>query len=87
MMDWSGWGAAGVFGMMIVMLAFLALVVGGLTLFFRQVFGGGSRGAPILAGGQITDGVGALKRIEERYARGEMSREEFLARRRELTGR
>ncbi len=87
MMDWSGWGAAGSLALMVVMLLLAVLAVAGLVLLFRPVFGGQSRATPVAADGQATDSGSALRTIEERYVRGEMDPEEFLARRRKLIGK
>lgn len=85
MMDWSGgWGTAGVFAMMVGMLVLAALAVAGLALIFRPVFGDGSRARVEASGGGGTQYGPALTAIEERYARGEISRDEFLTLRRSL---
>ena len=71
---WMGdpWGLFG----FLVGLAFLALLVLALVAVLRSTGDGGfGRGSP------------ALRVVEERYARGEITREEFLERRRVLTGR
>lgn len=87
MMDWSGWGAAGSLAMMIVMLLLVVLAVAGLVLLFRPVF------RPDDHTGQKHDCVeptvrvdDPLRQTEERYARGEIDRGEFLTRRSDLTG-
>jgi putative membrane protein len=68
-----GWGILG----FLLMVAFWTLVV---IIVVGLVRGRGPGGAPGV-------GTGALRILEERYARGEMSREEFLERRAVLTGR
>lgn len=55
-------------------LVLLALVIGGAVLVVRALGHGGSR----LAGGS------ALARLEERYANGEIDREEFLQKKKDL---
>jgi uncharacterized membrane protein len=89
MMDWTGWGAAGAFAMIVGMLLFAALAVAGLALIFRPVFGNGSQGRDETSNNEPRDRQTrrdnpALAIIEERYARGEIEREEFLALRRGL---
>jgi uncharacterized membrane protein len=84
-MDWSGgWGAAGAFAMMVGMLVLAALAVAGLALIFRPVFGKGNRAPAESSGGERTQHGPASTSIEERYARGEISRDEFLGLRRGL---
>ena len=65
------------FGMGIFWIAFLALIVWGVRIFVGQTDTGGRTG-----GGH---GDSALSILRERYARGEIEREEFEARRRELS--
>jgi putative membrane protein len=67
----GGWGIA--WGL--VMAAFWIAVIAGLVILLRAVARGS--GGP---GGQS-----ALKVLEERYARGEITRDEFLERRAVLT--
>lgn len=78
MMDWEygmGWGW-GWFGMILFWLVPILLVAVGLKYFF----GGGSRPNP----GARDERQGALELLEERYARGEIDREEFLKKRDDL---
>lgn len=72
---WWMWGAWGV-GMMLVMLVFWGLVITGIVLAIRWLLNVGPR----------RDAVqdSALQILRERYARGELSREEFEARKRDL---
>lgn len=76
--DWGhpmmwGWGM----GMMVMMLVFWGLVIAGVVLLVRWLAGlGGGRD------GGRTDR--ALEILRERYARGDIDREEFESRRRDL---
>lgn len=77
--DWGPhpmWGFWGVWGlvMMLAVLAFWALVIAGLVLGLRWLLGQARR----------SDQDGALQILRERYARGEISREEFEAKKRDL---
>jgi putative membrane protein len=67
---WSLWGV----GMMLFMLVFWGLVIAGIVVAIRWLVqqGRGSRSDA------------ALETLRERYARGEIDREEFLARKRDL---
>jgi putative membrane protein len=70
---WTGWGRWGV-GMMLVMVGFWALAIAGVVLGLRWLLGQGGESRPDRA----------LATLRERYARGEIDREEFEARRRDL---
>jgi putative membrane protein len=96
MMQWGwggggwGWGLAG----SLLSLLFILAVIVGIVLVVRALTGGHSH-----TGGQMTSGPPqsgptlptqappspALRLLEERYARGEIDREEFLTRKRDLT--
>jgi putative membrane protein len=83
---WDGWGMhpmGGVWGlwglaMMIVMLVFWGLVIAGLVLGIRWLLAVGRESRP----GSRQDP--ALDILRQRYARGDISREEFEARKRDL---
>jgi putative membrane protein len=70
---WGLWGFWGI-GMMLMMLVFWGVVLVGLVLAIRWLFGQGRhpRRDP------------ALEILRERYARGEINREEFESRKRDL---
>ncbi len=70
---WGLWGIWGV-GMMLFMFLFWALVIVGIVAAIRWVI---RQGRP--AGADA-----ALEILRERYARGEINREEFEARKRDL---
>lgn len=68
------WGAWGV-GMLLFMLLFWALIIVGIVALVRWAFGKGGGPAP---GGR------ALEILKERYAKGELTREQYQAMRRDL---
>jgi putative membrane protein len=72
---WWMWGAGGLV-MMLMMLVFWAVVIAGLVLGVRW----------LLFQGRTPTHDSALAILRERYARGEINREEFEARRRDLEG-
>jgi putative membrane protein len=71
-MPWM-WGAWGL-GMMLMMLVFWGLVIAGVVLAVRWLTRQGDRSGPDRA----------LDIVRERYARGEIDKEEFEAKRRDL---
>ncbi|MBI1963955.1 MAG: SHOCT domain-containing protein [Candidatus Rokubacteria bacterium] len=73
---WWMWGAGGVV-MMLMMLLFWGLVIAGLVLGIRW----------LVRQGRDERADRALDILRERYARGEINKEEFDARRRDLGGR
>ena len=73
---WWMWGAGGLV-MMFMMMAFWGLVIAGLVLGIRWLVRQGRDGQPDRA----------LEILRERYARGEINKEEFESRRRDLSGR
>lgn len=89
-----GWGngmgaAGGVIGV-VIMLAILALIVVGVVLLVRGLSGRQDYGQGGYPQGPPPGGAGpksALQILEERYARGDIDREEFLKRRADLTNR
>jgi putative membrane protein len=70
-MIWGAWGV----GMLLVMLAFWGLVITGLVLVVRW----------LANQGRESRSDRALEILRERYARGEIGREELDAKKRELT--
>ena len=73
---WWMWGAGGLV-MMFMMMVFWGLVIAGLVLGIRWLVRQGRDGQPDRA----------LEILRERYARGEINKEEFDLRRRDLSGR
>ena len=73
---WWMWGAGGLV-MMFMMFVFWGLVIAGLVLGIRWLVRQGRDGQPDRA----------LEILRERYARGEINKDEFEARRRDLGGR
>jgi putative membrane protein len=71
---WGMWGAWG-FGMMLMMLVFWGLVIVGLVLGIRW----------LLSQGRNPHADAALEILRQRYARGEIDKEEFEARKRDLS--
>jgi putative membrane protein len=72
---WWMWGAGGIV-MMVMMLAFWGVLIGGIVLAIRWMTRRDHT--------PVRDS--ALEILRERYARGEISREEFETRRRDLLG-
>ena len=68
---WGAWGL----GMMLLMLLFWVVVIAGLVLGIRWVLRPGAEPRP----------DSALEILRQRYARGEMGKEEFEAKKRDLT--
>ena len=75
--DWGmgGWGG-GAFNMIIWPLVLVALVIG-VIWFIRS---------PSYGGGRLPRRSSGLDILEERYARGEIDRDEFLQKKQEISG-
>jgi putative membrane protein len=71
---WGMWGAWG-FGMMLMMLVFWGLIIVGLVLGIRW----------LVNQGRESRSDTALDILRQRYARGEIDKEEFKARKRDLS--
>jgi putative membrane protein len=90
MMDW-GWGGGdgwGIIGMLLSVL-FMAAIVVGVVFVVRALQHGSSHAAgfPVTPSApyvQTPAASAALQVLDERYARGEIDREEYLARKQDL---
>jgi putative membrane protein len=71
---WGMWGAWG-FGMMLMMLVFWGLIIVGLVLGIRW----------LVSQGRESRSDSALDILRQRYARGEIDKEEFEAKKRDLS--
>ena len=71
---WGMWGAWG-FGMMLIMLVFWGLIIVGLVLGIRW----------LVSQGRESRSDTAMDILRQRYARGEIDKEEIEARRRDLS--
>jgi putative membrane protein len=78
MFDNWGYGGPGFFGMGFGMLLFWALLVVGVIVLLRWLSTGPDRRAP------PAEGTSALDILAQRYARGEIDREEFEQKRHDL---
>ena len=73
---WGMWGVWGI-GMLLFMLMFWALVIAGLILGIRWLAAQGASSRPAADP--------ALEILRQRYARGEINKEEFESRKRDLS--
>jgi putative membrane protein len=73
---WGLWGVGGIGMMLLFMLLFWALVIAGLVLGLRWLAAQGRASRP--------EADAALEILRQRYARGEINKDEFEAKRRDL---
>jgi putative membrane protein len=93
MWGWNGggWNGGGAWGIAsgLLMLVFLVAVVVGVILIVRALFAHQSRGSAWQSGpppaSRGYEAPSALETLEQRYARGEIDRTEFLERKHHLT--
>jgi len=86
MMIWgTGWSAAGGLTMMIGMIALVALVVVGAVLLLRPVFSRGDAPAGRNGDDFSVSRTAGRDVLDRRYAQGEITREEYVQRRQDLT--
>ncbi len=84
--DWGGWGWFGPLHFIIPLL-FLAIIVTVVMLAVRYAMGwGGYPSGPGMMGHGMERRSSALDVLEERYARGEIKRDEYLEKKRDITG-
>jgi len=76
-----GWGMFGIFGLLWMLLFFVGLVLL-IVWLVRQFSQDGER-----SGSRGSGGRSAIRILEERYARGEIDRDEYLTRRADLEGK
>jgi putative membrane protein len=72
---WGMWGFWGI-GMMLMMLVFWGMVIAGIVLAIRWV---------VNQGGERRPADAALDILRQRYARGEIGKEEFEAKKKDLS--
>lgn len=77
MHEWMGWGWGGMWFGPLIMLALIALLVAFVVLLLRWI--GGERGLPATT-------RTAREVLDERYARGEIDRDDYLKRRQDISG-
>ena len=83
---WDGWGWFWPFHFIIPLL-FLALIITAVVLVVRYTIGwGGHPMGPGRIGYGMERRSSALDVLEERYARGEINRDEYLEKKRDITG-
>ena len=88
---WDGWGWFWPFHFIIPLL-FLAIIITVMVLLVRYAMGWGGHpmGPGMMGPGMMGHGMGrrssGLDVLEERYARGEINRDEYLEKRRDITG-
>ena len=88
----GGWNGGGTWGLVsgLFTLVFFVVLVIGVVLVVRALLGNQSRGSsswqsgPPPSASRVSAAPSALEILEHRYAKGEIEREEFLARKSDL---
>jgi putative membrane protein len=83
--DWGNWGWFWPFHFIIPLL-FLALIITVVVLSLRYAMGWGGHSMGPGMGHGIERRSSGLDVLEERYARGEINRDEYLEKKRDITG-
>ncbi len=83
--DWGGWSWLWPF-CFVVPLLFLALIVTAVVYLVRPMGWGGHPMGPGMMGDGMERRSSARDVLEERHARGEINREEFLEKKRDIVG-
>jgi putative membrane protein len=76
---WDGWGGLGPFHFIIPLL-FLALIITAVVLLVRYATGWSDHSS------RMERRSGGLEALDERYARGEINRDEYLQKKRDILG-
>ena len=89
MMWWhhGGWSAGDWIGASLLMLLLWAVVIAGIVLLVRSLSARAGHGGSGQPGGQREQPTDALRILDERFARGELTEEEYTHRRALLTSR
>ena len=80
MWGWNGWGWGG----MLLMMLFWVLVLGGLTALILLAVSGWGRSRTGQSGETRASSDRAIEILKERYARGEITKEQYEQMRRDL---
>lgn len=86
MYGWD-WGVGGGVLMMLLMVLFFAAIIVGIVLIIRSATGHGSAASSHAPSAPSTPSSTAMQVLEERYARGDINREEFMQRKQDLLGK
>lgn len=81
--DWTGWGWFGPFHFVLPIL-FWALIITGVVMLVRYAAGWNTHSVGPGMMGHGMHGRSALDALEERYARGEIGRDEYLEKKKDI---